>query len=297
MYPKKISVLLTTFNGSKYIKQQLDSIFAQDILPDEIIICDDNSPDETGSLLRNYKGNGVTPIKLFVNEKQLGVVQNFKKAAKLAKKGNWLAFSDQDDIWMPQKLKKLGEKMKQIDNDILPALVYSDLALINRNNAVTAGSFWEKQNIKPSTLNFPRLLYGNTATGCTMLINYPMAEELFSMDSNQFLHDEWLTLIAYSFGKVNFLTDKLVLYRQHENNLTFSEDYQYRGVLGNMIEDFRYLTGRKNFLLHQFELAKAFLAKYNYRLNGEQIKILENFINQENKNYLLQRIRRRITYF
>src|ERR1700743_3030862 len=130
MVQKKVSVILTTFNGSKYINKQLDSILNQEVSAAEIIICDDCSTDDTVQKLNVYKNSA--NIKLFVNEHRLGVVGNFKKAAKLATPGNWLVFADQDDIWLPQKLAKLAAEMKFIDDKNTPSLLYSDLSVLGK---------------------------------------------------------------------------------------------------------------------------------------------------------------------
>jgi glycosyltransferase involved in cell wall biosynthesis len=294
MTVKSISVVMATFNGAKYIIKQLDSILQQTLKPDEIIICDDNSSDETVSLIKSYKDS--SRIKMVINSTRLGVVENFKKAAKLAEPSNWLVFADQDDIWVPQKLSKLANSMSAIDDGFTPALVYSDLTVIDKNGAVTASSFWYKQKIRPEKINLSTLLYGNVVTGCTTMVNNPMAEELFLFNGRGYFHDEWLGLIAYSFGKAKVLNEALVFYRQHENNVTFSEEYKTPEFADSLKEDFSYLLKKKKFLAHQFNLAKAFLLVYRDKLNAEQIKIFENFISQENKNYLLQRINRRITY-
>lgn len=294
MYSKKLSVILTTFNGAAFIEKQIHSILKQNTPPDEIIICDDNSTDETVSLLKVLIDRG--PIKLFINDKQLGVVENFKKAAKLARPGNWLVFADQDDIWAPQKLTRLMDEMQLMDDGSTPALIYSDLSIIDKNDTVISESFWDTQNIRPEKIKLATLLYGNVITGCTMIINYSMAEEFFRMDISGFLHDECLALIAYSFGRAKFLRDKLVFYRKHESNITFSEDYKVPGFKDSIKEDVDRLSGKKRFLPREFDLAKAFLLKYRDKLSSKQIDIIEHFIKQENKNYLAQRIRRRITF-
>jgi glycosyltransferase involved in cell wall biosynthesis len=294
MRRRKISVILTTFNGSKYIEKQLESILNQTVQPDEIIICDDRSTDKTVFLLNKYLVNN--KIKLFVNEKQLGVVENFKQAAKLALNGNWIVFSDQDDIWALQKLRRLIDEMKLIDDYVTPTLIYSDLSVIDKNDEIIANSFWKKQKIKPGKVNFTRLLYGNVVTGCTMIINYPMAEEFFNMDKGNYLHDEWLALIAYSFGKVKFLNERLVLYRTHENNITFSQNNKAPGVIELIKEDLDHLLGKCEFLPRQFDLAQEFLLKYSEKLDSKNKEIIEKFIKLKNKSYLVKRITRRFTY-
>jgi glycosyltransferase involved in cell wall biosynthesis len=294
MYCKNVSVILITFNGAAFITKQIESILKQNVLPGEIIICDDNSTDETVSLLNTFTNS--KQIKLFINDERLGVVENFKKAAKLAQHGNWLVFADQDDIWAPQKLNKLIDEMQFMDNGFTPALIYSDLTIIDKNDAVISESFWAAQKIRPEKINFATLLYGNVVTGCTIIINYSMAEEFFRMDNSTFLHDEWMALIAYSFGKAKFLRDKLVFYRKHESNVTFSEDYKVPGFKDSIEEEVDHLSGKKRFLPHEFDLAKAFLLKYRDKLSSKQLKIIEQFISHENKNYIVQRIKRRISF-
>lgn len=296
MSAKNVSVILATFNGSKYLQRQLDSILNQTLLPDEIIICDDKSTDQTVSVLNNYINNGNSKIKLFVNDKQLGVVENFKQAAKLAQYGNWLVFSDQDDVWITQKLLRLTEEMQLIDDETSPALVYSDLTVIDENDKITATSFWEKQKIKPERINLARLLYGSVVTGCTMIINYPMAEEFLHMNGSNYLHDEWLAMIAYSFGKVKFLNERLVLYRQHEDNVTFSVDNKPAGFIDNIKANFNYLLNSEKFLSHEFDLAKEFLTTYRNKLDSGNVKTIEKFIELKNKNYIIKRIARKRAY-
>jgi len=294
MSVRGISVIMATFNGEKYILKQLESILNQSLIPDEIIICDDNSNDATVSVINTFDNN---IIKLYANESRLGVVENFKKAAKLASPANWIAFADQDDIWELNKLQRLADEMAQVDNGFTPALVYSDLKVIDKNEKVIAGSFWMQQKINPGKINLSTLLYGNVVTGCTMMINNAMAAEFFLMDSSVCLHDEWLALIAYSIGNVKLLNDKLVLYRQHENNITFSDSYVARlTFFDRIVNDVKLLGKKQKFLPHQFKLAKLFLAKYRLQLSNEQIKTIERFIDQEDKNYLFQRINRRLTY-
>jgi glycosyltransferase involved in cell wall biosynthesis len=290
----KVSIIVATYNASKYLKKQLDSILTQATRAEEIIICDDHSTDETVLIITPYLVN--KRIKLFVNNERLGVVENFKKAARLAQKGNWMVFTDQDDIWMPSKLSRLTEEMYTLDDGVKPALIFSDLTVIDKDDNVVSVSFWEQRNIKPEKVKFSSLLFGNIVTGCTMIINEAMAREFFCMDNKLFLHDEWLALIAYSFGSVKFLRDKLVLYRQHENNLTYSIYFEANKPKYKFSIDFCDLLGKGKFLSRQFELARLFLKIYQERLTNEQIVILENFIELEHRSYLLKRFKRFISY-
>jgi hypothetical protein len=210
--------------------------------------------------------------------------------------GNWVAFADQDDIWVSEKLEKLKEALGPIDDESTPALVYSDLAVIDKDDRIVYPSFWDEQQIRAGKIRPATLLYGNVVTGCTMLTNYAMAKEFIATGANTHLHDEWLGLIAYTFGRAKLLNEKLVLYRQHENNITFSSNYKRPGFFGALSEGFQYLTGQKKFLSRQFALVRDFYSKYKSKLTNEQRQIFENFIKLEKRNYIIQRITRRITY-
>ena len=289
---KSISVIIATYNGSKYIRQQLDSILDQTLKPDEIIICDDNSTDDTVSIIKPYLNNPV--IKLLVNTTGLGVVANFKKAAQHANQGNWIVFCDQDDMWVPEKLERLKSEMLLIDDDHTPALVYSDLTVIDKQNNIIADSFWAKLNISPTKLNFGILLYGNVITGCTMIINYPMAQEFFLMDAKDALHDEWLALIAYSFGKVTAINEKLVLYRQHESNVTFSEEYEKNAAKASSSNALKRLFIKPGILSQRFDLVPQFLSKYRDRLIPTNIKTINHFLASKNRSTLYHKIKFRL---
>jgi len=292
MHKKAISVVLTTYNGAQFIQKQITSILNQTVLPQEIIICDDRSTDNTVDILKSFATNSL--IKLFINEKQLGVVENFKKGVRNAIPGNWIAFADQDDIWRDNKLEKSGNAMQELDDDFTPALIFSDLNIINQNDDITNNSFWNQQKIDPSKITLKSLLYGNIVTGCTMLVNSPMLTEFLNMPKTEFLHDEWLALIAYSFGKFKFIPEQLIQYRQHNNNVTFSNSVKPLNFSQRLKFELDHISGKKKFLPRQFKLAETFLKNYRNQLNENSISIFEDFVKLENKHYFFQRLSRKI---
>lgn len=110
----RISVAMTTFNGERYLREQLDSIYSQTRVPDEVVVVDDCSVDNTSTILQEYhQSKGLTD---FVNDKNLGVNKNFEKAISLCT-GDYIAISDQDDIWFKNKLELSYLKLKEIEND------------------------------------------------------------------------------------------------------------------------------------------------------------------------------------
>src|SRR6266704_3029265 len=102
----QISIALCTYNGARFLPEQLESIAAQTRLPDEMVVCDDRSADETTDIIRTFAKNALFPVRLEINEQKLGSTKNFEKAIRLCH-GEIIAPADQDDVWNPQKLSKL----------------------------------------------------------------------------------------------------------------------------------------------------------------------------------------------
>ena len=285
-----ISVIMATYNGASWIGKQLDSIVNQTLPPAEIIICDDRSTDATAKILESYASHPL--VSIFINEQQLGVTANFRKACSLCNPEHFVAFADQDDIWVPMKLEHLWKEMNNLMPGDKPALVFSDLAVIDADDRVIAPSFWERQQINIAHLQFSTLLFGNAVTGCTMLINPAMADEFKKVESAGFLHDAWLALIAYSFGKAKLVREQLVLYRQHTSNLTFPENYEGPSFKNSLKAVFNFATGKKQFLGERIALAKHFLSVYGDRLSLKDKHNLQKFIELEHKSYPVKRLHR-----
>ena len=212
---------MATYNGSEYLVSQLDSIAAQTLLPEEIIICDDCSSDETINIIERHQLFKI--IKLNVNEHRIGIVENFKKATALCKFDNFIAFADQDDIWLPTKLEKNHNALGALNCQNLPALVYSDAIFVNKNGDILNYSFMKEMGIDKFKHNFETVLFGSLMLGCTIMFNSKMREVLLTLPSNaNFNHDAWVSLASFSFGVNYFIKEPLILYRKHEKNSTIS---------------------------------------------------------------------------
>src|SRR4029077_8380451 len=106
MNKPRLSIAMCTYNGARFLPEQLESIAAQTRLPDELVVCDDGSADESAEIVRNFGKNAPFPVRLELNEKNLGATKNFEKAIGLCQ-GDLISLADQDDVWKPQKLSKL----------------------------------------------------------------------------------------------------------------------------------------------------------------------------------------------
>jgi glycosyltransferase involved in cell wall biosynthesis len=289
-----ISIVLAVYNGEKFLKEQVDSILRQeDVYIKELIIVNDCSDDTSADILAGYK-NRYDFIELLENEKNIGPVGSFIKGARRAT-ATYIAFADQDDIWMDDKLSLSVQIMNKIDKENKPAVVFTDLQLISENGEKMASSFWELYKIRPGENDFFTVLFGNIVTGCTMMINRLMLEEFIHMPLTVQMHDHWIALIAFSFGNLNYSTEKTVLYRVHGNSVTNKN----RVTLNEKIANFFDAWFNKNavFLKGYIQQGKLFKAHYGDRLDKQTGKKLDYFIQLENSSGLVKKLRSKFRFF
>lgn len=217
MSDELVSIVMATYNGDKYLRQQLDSILEQSYQHFELIVVDDSSTDTTLNILNEYAVLDAR-IHVFPAENNLGLVTNFERGLKLAK-GNFIALSDQDDIFRQDKIEVLLTEFKNNpDRD----LAISDLALIDENGHEIAQSMWHYQRLNPQQGKpFHRLLYSNFATGCAMMFRRRLLNIALPFPPDCLVHDWWLAVASASSkaGGICLVNKHLTYYRQHESNV------------------------------------------------------------------------------
>jgi len=202
-----ISVCLPTYNGEKFIQQQLDSILNQSVAINELIISDDSSTDRTIEIIKSYTDNRITLIE---NQKFRSPVFNLENALKQAK-GDYIFLADQDDIWYPNKVKIVLEHLENHN------LVVSDCKLIDKDNTILVGSFYKLIN---SGQGFFKNFIKNTYLGCCMAFDRSVLDYVLPFPKSIAIHDHWIGLNAELFSSIYFCDEQLVGYRKHENNQT-----------------------------------------------------------------------------
>ncbi len=214
---EKIDVLMATYNGEKYLKEQIDSILNQTYKNIHLIISDDCSTDKTREILKTYEEN--ERISVFYQEKNLGYVKNFEFLLKQVE-NNLYMLSDQDDFWMPEKIEKSVEKLQNENLD----LVFGDLEVVDENLNTIYNSFSKfmllDRKIKRE-LNTNKLQYlYNCMTGCTILSKKEFLDKILPLPTNSkyMIHDYWMGLVISLNGKVGYLEETYIKYRQHGNN-------------------------------------------------------------------------------
>lgn len=211
-----ISIALASYNGEKYISEQIDSILAQTYQDFELIICDDCSTDNTWQILEEYAQRD-NRIKIFRNEKNLGFKKNFEKAILLCK-GDYVALSDQDDIWTENHLEVLlqniGKKSLSCGNSLLvDSEGNSTNSKLNENEGLLY--FDDSKYIYRSMLN------GNCLQGANMLMPLGFAKKCIPIPSGVPYHDAWFAACACLDNGINYSFEIINKYRQHGGNITF----------------------------------------------------------------------------
>lgn len=278
-----ISVAMATFNGEKFIKEQLESIFCQTIQPQEIIICDDCSSDRTIEIIESLNN---PLIKVYKNITKIGVVENFKKAVSLTMNGNFVALSDQDDVWFSHKLEILYNSIFDYKESKVPTIAYSDLILVDNNKGIINESFWNELNHHNHVHNFSTLLFGNFITGHTILMNSSMKKELELKPIDTILHDVWIAFIALGVGKAVKIDQPLAFYRQHDSNINYNTKNLKPSKIKERLIKLSLLFKKNKYLSEEFMIAKQYFSLYKNRLSIENRNQIENFIAAEKKSYL-----------
>ena len=214
----RISVALCTYNGERFLLQQLESIAQQTRLPDELIVCDDRSTDRTVSILREFATSAPYPVRIFENEHNLGSAANFERAIRLCG-GNLIALSDQDDIWYPIRLERSEQEFTVHPQ---AGLVFSDADLINDRNELIGPTMWQR-------LGFGRkrardLLAGGYlllakhrfVTGATMMFRASLRDRCLPIGKG-WIHDEWIALVTAALFDLRPIDQPLIRYRIHDS--------------------------------------------------------------------------------
>ncbi|MCC8028066.1 MAG: glycosyltransferase family 2 protein [Clostridium sp.] len=304
-----ITVLTASFNGGKYIRQQLDSILVQSRVKIGILVSDDCSSDGSYELLEEYQkehkgqvlalrrsyGSGgaaahfLKLLKLVADhrpgregelEKDLWEYGELKEEERSFLKelagAEYFMLSDQDDVWLPYKGERLLKKMRAAEQgNHGPVLIHSDLRVVDENLQVIAPSFFTYQKISPERNRLSQLLVQNNVTGGAVMINRRMLPFLERMPDTCLMHDSWLSLIAAAFGTTDYVREPLYCYRQHSGNTLGAEK-------GDNLEsvEARIMDGsaaRENYR-KMFAQAECFLKLYGDNLGEGHRQTLEKFI-------------------
>ncbi len=216
----KISVAMCTYNGAEFLPAQLESIIKQRRMPDEIVICDDGSTDETESVIKRSAANSKIPIVLHSNEQNLGSLKNFEQAVGLCT-GDIIALSDQDDVWRADKLQLIEDAFRKAP---AAGLVFSDAEIVDKQLNPLGRRMWNevgfdshKKKLLAQGRGLEVLITGWTVSGGAMAFRSKYRSlSLPLLTSLPMIHDGWIALTVAAVSEVVTIDEPLVKYRQHE---------------------------------------------------------------------------------
>lgn len=274
-----VDILLATYNGEKFLKEQLDSILNQTYPHFNLLIRDDGSTDRTLEIIKSYQD---PRIKLIENQTNGGVVHNFSCLLQ-ASFAPYVLLCDQDDVWNEDKLERMLVIAQTFD-DGKPLLVHHDMNVVDSSLNTISPSFWQFSKLNPQATGLNRLLMQNNVTGAACLINHALIEKALPIPQDALMHDHWLALIAAAFGEIIPVKEPLIKYRQHGKNQLGAKK---QGVISYINKGLKKI-GKSPFALNQKQ-ARAFLSRFYDQLTDENKTLLNTFTSLSEVSYLKSR--------
>ena len=287
-----VAICMAVYNGEKFIRAQLDSIRAQSYTNWMLFVRDDGSSDQTVAIVKEYAEQYGNQIVLIDDEQLHGGSSKKNFAAILG----WVSrhydfryfmFSDQDDVWLANKVEAAMKKMcaAEAAHPGEPVLVHSDLKVVDAELNVLSESFIQYRALNPAVKDVSHLLVQNTVTGCTMCWNRALNRIIDISDDAVAMHDWWIALTASCLGHIEFVHEPCILYRQHGGNVVGATRVNSVSFI------FKRLTGSahvKETLQMSMAQAQAFLTHYGDRLSADQKEMVARFAGLAHKNKLVR---------
>lgn len=272
----RVSVAMTTYNGSLYLREQLDSLYSQTLKPYEVVVVDDNSQDGTSGILEEYRIK--YGLQYYINDTNLGVNKNFEKALQQCS-GEYVIFCDQDDIWFPTKIESTLTTMLQIENG-QPAIVSSKCIDVDSNLNILREYRYEDSSRMVDTV----IGRGNSQ-GCSLMLNRNLINILKPFPDTKPLYDVYVSLIAAFTGIKYNKGEKLMYYRHHENNVLakINNEVKIKSNIGKyVINHIRDRIGNILIPSERFESIKLVSEEYSDYIRDDSKKLIKDILSFKN---------------
>lgn len=280
----RVDILLATYNGERFLPEQLRSLERQTFRNWQVIARDDGSTDGTRALLAEFRARHPVAVRLVEDDgSRLGPTGNYARLLANSTAAHAL-FCDQDDVWLPNKIERLHALALTHEASDAPFLVHSDLEVVDRDLRVLAPSFWRYQHLDPSRCAWSQLLVQNVVTGCACLFNAALRKSALPVPAEAIMHDWWLALVAASSGKIYWTAEPTVRYRQHGANETGAKRWGLDHWLSHARGSWQRDSYRERFRAYQRQAAA--LARHDTAATPGPVQAtLAEFATLENRNY------------
>lgn len=285
----RVDILLATYQGSLFLDAQLKSIFEQSYCNFHLYIRDDHSTDGTQMILERWKAIYPQKITLLPSSENLGIKKNFSSLME-ASQAPYAMFCDQDDVWLPDKIEVTLKKMEEQEllyGKETPLLVHTDLCVVNQNLEKIDASFFSYCHLDPTKRDPQRLLLQNIVTGCTVMVNRALLKLSSPIPLDAIMHDWWIALVASFFGKMAFIPQSTILYRQHGRNDTGAKKYSFFRLFFTYFQ----IILKKRKKVDYLKQATVFHFQFKNQLFKKQKekKMLKALIDLKNSSFLEQK--------
>ena len=286
METPKVCILLAAYNGQNYIRQMIDSVLMQNYQNIQLVLSDDGSQDGTQDVLEAYARREPERVVYYRSGVRFGCAQyHFLHLLDRFRDAPYIMFCDQDDVWRRDKVRKTLAKMQELEAGAdVPAMVHTDLRVVDADGRQISPSFWHYSNLDGGRLALNQLLVQNVVTGCAMMINRPLAACVCTgiPETGILMHDWWIALVASVCGRAAALPDATADYRQHGSNSVGAKEVRSLGYLWNRLTS----GGMQNVLEGNRMQAQLLLQYHAERMDPDQEAVIRGFIKAQSSPWL-----------
>lgn len=275
-----IEILMATYNGASFLREQLDSILAQTDTGWHLTVSDDGSEDGTEEIIDSYAERYPDKITRYHAGRRFGNARDhFLHLMKEACTAEWMLFCDQDDVWFPNKVETIRKAIREAEGEYgadKPLLVFSDQVPADEKLKPLSDSLVRYQKMYTERFDYRSLLMQNAVTGGAMAANRPLVKLAGESrkNSSMIMHDWWMAAVAARFGRIVFIREPLGYYRQHGGNAVGAKHLGSAGYIRNRLGS---LKDVRETIVKKKTQAVLFRATYKERLNDGDRKFLSGF--------------------
>ena len=281
---------MCTYNGEKYLQEQLDSIEKNNYTNWELYVFDDGSEDKTLEVLYKFKQNSNHVVNVVCNPISKGPTMNFlsgiQYVSRIMASSDYIMLADQDDIW---KKNKISITLKTIcnarENNNKPILVCSDVTLVNEKKELIAVSYAKRNHFNITHVDFAHHIMENHVQGCTIMMNCVLSKMIKTLPQYATMHDSWIGMVASAFGEIVYINEQTMYYRRHEtavtgSNVSFIQDLKWK---------FCNINVQRAIVLNSIPMCREFRIIYENMLTKYTEDILDAYVGFETKKYIKKR--------